>query len=527
MLITIFKYLNPMDRCSLGLCSKQLYQVSNLFLDDIKFHINAKYLAAYDNIGDFLASTRDYCSVLVSGSVVNEEMRKFFERQGTAIELLAFCNAQFEIPIFDILRVLPSLKCLEIYSCDSIGDFKDTFQLEHLEKLVLQFNDNMTRDEFCDLVALAPNLRHFEFLHMQIFDELEAAMIEYLMRQSGKLRVMKILEYYLDDSSLSQLIIEAARFNLQRFYVKESTRLNILEFLRSQKEILEIDLTEYNRLDPVMIKCICDEMSQLQHIKMYNSNLTDDTAGALMRALVNGKLPGLQTLDLSYCRALTSNFVLENLTGQAYGSLKELKIDNLQIDDSAMTLLILTFPNLELLSMAFGFNLTDLSVEAICTLHNLKYLKLTNCNQIQSGIPKIGCLQALRVLHLIEIPNITDEQMLAFSFPNLKELHLVRCNITDAGVDALTMSCRAVEVLDLSMNGEIREISVRMIGERLKRLSKLELRCCKRLDDNIATIINETCKSLKILNVYGTAGRRRQLFDHMLPYCQYLRIIEQ
>lgn len=119
---------------------------------------------------------------------------------------------------------------------------------------------------------------------------------------------------------------------------------------------------------------------------------------------------------------------------------------------------------------------------------------------MSEGIPNIEQLQAIRVLHLIEIPNVCDEQLEAFNFLNLKELHLVRCNFTDAGVDAITRSCTALEVLDLSMNDKITEKAVVMIGDRLKRLTKLELRCCRKVGDEteIQELVNNHFHSIKV-----------------------------
>uniref|UniRef100_A0A336K9V8 CSON005015 protein n=1 Tax=Culicoides sonorensis TaxID=179676 RepID=A0A336K9V8_CULSO len=533
MIIHIFKYLNPSDRQMLGQCSSVLFEVSTLFLDDIKFHINGKYMASNEktSIQEFLLDIRPYKNILISGIIVNDELMPYFEKFGPFMENICFCNTQFHVTLFDILEHTPQIKRLEIYSCESFGLLREDQNLvmNDLEKLTLQFNDQITESEFNDLVKILPNLVHFEFLHMQIQDDLENAMIEYLIGKGEQLKTMKILEYYLDDANLNRILVEGqGRFSLERFYVKESRLLNILEFLRSQcNSIVELDLTEYAHIDEVMMKCICDELKHLKHIKMYNSNASNEIVGILFRAMVNNRLTDIETLDLSYCRSLTSHVMLENLTGQAYPTLKELKIDNLNINDDALCLMILSFPNLQVLSIAFGFNLTDISMEAITNLTDLRYLKMTNCSQITGGIPSISKLQALRVLHLTEIPNMSDEQLAKCKFLNLKELHLVRCTFTDMGVDAITRNCPALEVLDLSMNDSITEKSVVMIGERLKRLTKLEMRCCKRVGDEITPIINEHFGRLKILNVYGTAGRKRQLFDHMFPNCLYLRIIEQ
>lgn len=122
-----------------------------------------------------------------------------------------------------------------------------------------------------------------------------------------------------------------------------------------------------------------------------------------------------------------------------------------------------------------------------------------------NGIPNIDKLQALKMLHLIEIPNISDEQLIKFKFPNLKELHLVRCNFTDTGVDAITSSCSSLEVLDLSMNDKITEKAVIMIGERLKRLSKLELRCCRRVGDEteIQQLVNDHFRCIKVTMLFS------------------------
>lgn len=505
MIIHIFKYLNPADRQMLGQCCTTLFDVATLFIDDIKFHINAKYMASGEKtaIQEFLLGIREYKNILVSGVIVNEELLPYFEKFGGYMENICFCNAVFQLTIFDILELTPNLKLLEIYSCENLGILTEAqlLHMDHLEKLTLQFNDQLTEDEFKDLVKVMPNLVHFEFLHMQIHDELENAMIGYLIGQGDRLKTMKILEYYLDDGSLNRILVEGqGKFNLERFYVKESRLLNILEFLRSQREsILELDLTEYSHIDEVMMKCICDELKHLRYVKMYNTNATNGIVGILFRAMVNNRLPLIETLDLSYCRALTSEVILENLTGQAYPSLKELKIDNLNINDEALCLLTLTFPNLTLLSIAFGFNLTDISMEAITNnLTDLKYLKMTNCSHITGGVPSISNLQALRVLHLTEIPNVTDDQLSRLNLLNLKELHLVRCTFTDDAVDAITRNCTALEVLDLSMNDFITEKSVVMIGERLKRLTKLEMRCCKRVGDEMISVINDHYGRLKV-----------------------------
>lgn len=524
MIIHIFKYLNPADRQMLGQCCTTLFDVATLFLDDTKFHINAKYMASGDKpvIQEFLLGIREYKNLLVSGVIVNEELLPYFEKFGLYMENICFCNVVFQLSIFDILELTPNLKRLEIYSCENLGVLKETqhIQMEHLEKLTLQFNDQLTEDEFRDLVKIIPNLLHFEFLHMQIHDELEHAMIDYLIGQGEQLKTMKILEYYLDDASLNRILVEGqGKFKLERFYVKESRLLNILEFLRSQSDsILELDLTEYSHIDEVMMKCICDELKHLKHVKMYNTNATNEIVGLLFRAMVNNRLPLIETLDLSYCRALTSDVILDNLTGQAYPALKELKIDNLNINDEALCLLTLTFPNLTLLSIAFGFNLTDISMEAITSnLTDLKYLKMTNCSQINGGVPSISKLQALRVLHLTEIPNVTDEQLSRLHLLNLKELHLVRCTFSDVAVDAITRNCSALEVLDLSMNDFITEKSVVMIGERLKRLTKLELRCCKRVGDEIQPIINDYYGRLKVsLEIPEMFLKRSENFRNLL-----------
>lgn len=120
------------------------------------------------------------------------------------------------------------------------------------------------------------------------------------------------------------------------------------------------------------------------------------------------------------------------------------------------------------------------------------------------GIPNIARLKALRVLHLIEIPHVTDEQLQDFNFLNLKELHLVRCNFTDVGVEAITRMCPSLEVLDLSMNDKITEKSVVLIGDHLKRLTKLELRCCRKVGDetDIQQLVNDHFRSIKVMIMF-------------------------
>lgn len=140
-------------------------------------------------------------------------------------------------------------------------------------------------------------------------------------------------------------------------------------------------------------------------------------------------------------------------------------------------------------------------------------LDISSCRKLQRwGAHKMfSALHKLEVVNICHLMSVGDEEMrvLAVNNPHLTTLNAVDAfNISDTGVLALSQHCFDLDVLNLSrkqMTTRITDVSLLALGERSLSLRELRLSGCENVTDVGLNWLSVGCKSLEVLDLGGCA----------------------
>lgn len=263
------------------------------------------------------------------------------------------------------------------------------------------------------------------------------------------------------------------------------------------------------------------KLSNLRQLRLNGTKITDDVCAKiaelpLLEVLAIGNtvisdvgvvalsgLANLQQLELQNCRLSTNGF-------EAIGklpSLKRIYLDRTNLDNRGMAKLC---DSKSLVFIRMNDNpIDDNGLAMLKKLDSLEGLEISGCSSVNG----IGLLQAQKggglknLTHLaIYKTNIGPEGGLAIS--NFKALeHLNIGDVTrldDVGIFNIVKGMKNLKHLNLSKSG-------RLNGDGLKglksctQIEELYIDQCNLIGDNPAVAILSTLKTLKVLNLHGTA----------------------
>ncbi|KDP22127.1 hypothetical protein JCGZ_25958 [Jatropha curcas] len=253
---------------------------------------------------------------------------------------------------------------------------------------------------------------------------------------------------------------------------------------------LDISKIEKVNLSPVVFSRMCN----LRLLKLYhNSSLSWKNPTGFVSESAADSSDGLQSLPDKLCYfhwhgypwdSLPSNFSMENLVelNMPFSKVKELwngvkpleKLKRVDLHDSEH---LTTLPDL-----SSAFNLERLILDnctslleipsSIQFLHNLVYLSLSNCKELQS-LPSLSSLKSLTVLNLSNCLNLKK-------FPEISE-DLEELHLDGTGVEEWPNSIQSFHklmILSLDHCEDLRSLPSKI---HLDSLEKLDLSWCSNL----------------------------------------------
>ncbi|PKI55277.1 F-box/LRR-repeat protein 12 [Punica granatum] len=136
----------------------------------------------------------------------------------------------------------------------------------------------------------------------------------------------------------------------------------------------------------------------------------------------------------------------------------------------------------------------------------LRSLSLSGCTKLpDSGLAQLQFSgHDLRALHMDCCFGITDNgiSLISTSCPNLAVISLYRCNVTDAGLEALACSCLGLRDVNLAYCSLITDRGVSALSQRCRELQAVKVSSCRRISgtgfrgcsQTLAHIDAESCK---------------------------------
>lgn len=233
IVIDIFQYLHPMDRCISGLTCKSWLETTNYrtFTDDSS--LNFSNVTMQDNTlpaRNFLESFRTFPSISFTEVEFND-CNLFWKRLGEQVLNISFslCDIQ-EKRLVSILKQLPNLEVLKIEGCrelfmSGLFDSKKELLLNKVHTLSLANNRYLSDSLFNRIVSLIPNLEkldisgcHVSFhkgLYRKFYpansvDPSESVLTfhfinQFIQRQALKLKVLDFNNTLIDGNTLTML----------------------------------------------------------------------------------------------------------------------------------------------------------------------------------------------------------------------------------------------------------------------------------------------------------------------------------
>ncbi|CAD5193183.1 unnamed protein product [Musa acuminata subsp. malaccensis] len=201
-----------------------------------------------------------------------------------------------------------------------------------------------------------------------------------------------------------------------------------------------------------------------------------DSIGDEALALVAVSFPGLVSLKLRACRALTVAG-MEAIARHCPG-LRELSVSSCTFGARGIDVVLRGCPLLEDLSIKRLRGLHDPSATAdlVAGAASLRSLCLEDLYNGQCFAPFIAGSPNLKTLKLIRCSGDWDPllQDIAVKVPLIVEIHLERLQVTDSGLTALS-GCIDLEILRLVKTPECTDAGLATIADRCHRLRKLHI----------------------------------------------------
>ncbi|MBA0825351.1 hypothetical protein Goarm_021948 [Gossypium armourianum] len=190
------------------------------------------------------------------------------------------------------------------------------------------------------------------------------------------------------------------------------------------------------------------------------------------------RYPFVSHLDLSMCPRVDDN-TLNVISSTWKATLQSINLSRSRFFTNAgLSSLFVNCSGLVEVDLCNATQLTDLAASAIAEAKNLERLSLARCKSITDM--GIGCI--------------------AVGCRKLRSLSLKWClRVGDLGVELIALKCKQIRSLDLSYL-PITEKSLNSVLQ-LQHLEDLVLEGCHGIDDDGLSTLDQSCKSLKMLNL--------------------------
>ncbi|XP_058127415.1 F-box and leucine-rich repeat protein 13-like [Anopheles ziemanni] len=412
ILLKMFSYLTPSERREAGLTCRRWYEATHhtAFMD--RYWLVLKRFESDEN-ELFMQHLLDY-----SHHFPNIELREvdfdrlgnFFAQFGLHIRRIVFdaCDLE-ERTLFTILSHLSGLQSLSIRSCQipytskSVLDENPTEQAALRQTLsgVTELSVANINDTLLDrLVECMPSLCSLGLVRRVMYFNSER-----LRRKFFPGYIFK--NCFNSARELKELPVMVPELQLKRLELEETTGIgprcgNAMEtvnlffsmLLRTQANHLQhLNLSTWYKMGNHTLKQICQELPGLRVLKMRKCKISNQGLQQL------SQLTQLEVLDISYCKAINGEGIVDGIASKKNDVLRELYIGGLDLSERSIIAITETLGELRVLDLGYCFHaMSDLCVQFICrNLVRLTHLTLDGCRKVSDGgLTGLGMLEQVQ-----------------------------------------------------------------------------------------------------------------------------------
>ncbi|XP_043937362.1 leucine-rich repeat-containing protein 29 isoform X2 [Protopterus annectens] len=346
----------------------------------------------------------------------------------------------------------------------------------------------------------------------------------------------------LDLSGCSELTgksVVAISANLQELRHLKLGRLrrltdDVLAGLAELKELQSLDVSDCHQIcGSELVKCFSFSESKMVHLSFSGCSLLKDSTVFSLAKLFG---TSLRLLDLTSCLSITDIsiraiiFYLNNLTVLRLGWCKEI---------TDWGLLGMQDPNEEHcpetkddLGPKFSRNFGNMGFFTPPTYFDDRPVMITKLEDLlingEKHGPTLRALRHLQELDLTACRKLTDISLQqVIQLPNLKKLSLGMVNeITDRTLVSVATHCRSLEHLSVNHCCFLTDEGMIQTLQTVGRLVSLDISCCDGISDRTLAAIAENCKWLKNLDVSmcnGITVARVELLQSQIPWATNIK----
>ncbi|KAK6176095.1 F-box/LRR-repeat protein 14 [Patella vulgata] len=262
------------------------------------------------------------------------------------------------------------------------------------------------------------------------------------------------------------------------------------------------DISSMTVLNLSLCKQVTD--NSLVRIAQYLKNLEVLELGGCCHitntglSLIACSLRKLRQLNLRSCRHVSDqgighlaglnqpSSVSEDLEKTGNARLEYLGLQDCQkLTDHALKHVSLGLCHLKTINLSFCGSVTDSGIKFLSKMTNLRELNLRSCDNISdTGLGFLAEGGSTIVALDVSFCDKVGDQGLVFlsqGMFNLRSLSLSACNISDDGVQRLVNSLHELTTLNIGQCGRITDVSLSLIGEKLKQLRSIDLYGCTQI----------------------------------------------
>ncbi|XP_058462433.1 F-box and leucine-rich repeat protein 13-like [Malaya genurostris] len=405
-----------------------------------------------------------------------------------------------------MLRLTPHLKYFALKTTKfeefRLQNVTVDFRLTKLETLTLR--SIFVYDECFDMfMKICPRLKVLK-LNYSSFEGWGEKLVQFVQTVRSSLEGIN-LSYTKVGATLLHKISTIERLRLKKISLKSSYDLkqrDIIQLSRVQPSIVHLNIDNLFPADDQILSEISRNLPNMKRIKLHICRVHN---------LQQSFLCNMQRLE--YLKITDATHVAGNLDLSAYENvhLEKLYVSAATFSRNTLPRFFEKTPNIRSLTLyqCSYENIHDLQL-SFAFLKALEYLNLQRTFDIDDSFFSrsvfdsvnmpferirfypVTNLTKLCYLNLSRCRDLSDETLVALSFPRLKKIDLRGLNITAFGIRALVRQC--------------------------PRLEYVHVDACKRVCDNAVLLLCRDLKRLKLLNLDGCRSITDASVDHVANY---------
>uniref|UniRef100_A0A182JJS1 F-box domain-containing protein n=1 Tax=Anopheles atroparvus TaxID=41427 RepID=A0A182JJS1_ANOAO len=397
------------------------------------------------------------------------------------------------------------------FNSHSLAKVPLDFRMERLHSLT--FRSSFVYDElFCAFKQIGPNLKTLK-LTFSSFEHGGEQLLHFVAQLRSTLEAIT-LSYTKVNRAILQQIGRIESLRLRKVSLKACYELkerDILDLAHTQPSIVHLNLDNLFSANEQFLRTLSAFLPQLKRIKLR------------VARIMNLHLSFLANLkQLNYLKITDSTHAKGNLDLSAYENpcLEKLYVSAASFSRNILPRFFERCPNIRSLTLyqCTYENIHDLQL-AFSHLKGLEYLNLQRTFDIGDNFFNrdvfdtvvmpferirfypIANLRKLCYLNLSHCRDLSDQTLMALSFPLLKKIDLRGLHITEAGIESMVRECPLLEYVLVDACKRICDNAVLYLCRDLRGLRLLNLEGCKAITDLSVEHIMRYCRSLVWLNV--------------------------